>query len=298
MINDMIKQANKFQKLTVVFLIALMGMTLVYACGSESDEQLSGNLLQISLSCPDISETARISDTFGVERTLSDIVLLRLTVEDGSPPIVPVVDEFDPQNPDIMIDVPVGSNRMFTIEGLDEDGNVICQGSTITDITPDTVEIDIGCDFVFEICDDGIDNDFDEDIDCSDGDCEDFCMIGDDDDDDVVGNDDDDEPPAREDDTPDGCSDEIDNDGDNFIDCNDNDCLRNIACLERPTQPPPPPSGGGCPMIQGDGGPIPDCNDAACCGFDECNSCTYCEVCDTCNQCFETQLPAFCANPQ
>lgn len=271
----MIKQAGKFQKLTVVFLIALMGMTLVYACGSENDEQFSGNLLQISLNCIDLNETARGSNELGIERSFSDIVILRLTVEDGSPTIVPIVDEFNPDNPFLMIDVPAGSDRRFTIEGLDGDDNLVCFGETITDINVETTDIDISCDLLIENCTDEIDNTFEGLIDCEDPDCFDneFCIAPGDDDDDVVGDDDDDETPAREDDTPNGCSDEIDNDEDGFIDCFDNDCLRNIDCLETPPLSPPPSA---CSLIfDGEQG-FPDCDDPDCCNEP---SCVESEVC-------------------
>lgn len=270
----MIKQANKFQKLTVVFLIALMGMTLVYACGSESDEELSGTMLQISLSCPDVEEAGVLSRTFGIERSLADIVLLLLTVEGGSPPINTITAEFNPDDTEIMIDVLIGAGRTFIMQGLDSNGNVVCQGETVTDITLDTVDIDntvdidIECEFIVENCSDGIDNNFDDLIDCGDPDCinSDACVDLGNDDVDVVGDDDDDTPTESE-----ICDDGIDNDGDSFVDCVDQDCLRFPDCFISPSPTiipsvcPP-----GCQMC--DGG------------------------CFCCNE--QLLLPAFCANPQ
>jgi len=249
------------KRVIVVFLMVILGVSLVYACGSESDEQFSGNLLQISLSCPDLEENAELSRTLGLDRSLSDIVVLRLTVENGNPPIVPITENFNSQNQFIVVGVPVGTNRMFTILGLDAEGNVICQGETITDITVDTTDVDIACDFVFEDCTDGIDNDFDDLIDCEDPDCEDTCMEPGDDDDDNNN-----DIPAFEDDSAGECSDGIDNDEDGFTDCVDNDCLRSVDCLFPPLPPlPPPPT---CdPKV---------CNQACCTNPQTCNSCECC----------------------
>jgi len=290
MIRNIMKRASKLNKLFIVCIMAILGTAMVYSCGSESEEQFSGNSLQISLTCMDQNETARVSNELGIERSFSDIVVLRLTVEDGSPPIVPIVDEFNPDNPFLMIDVPVGSDRKFTIEGLDGEDNLVCFGETITDITVDTTDIDISCDLLIENCTDEIDNTFEGLIDCDDPDCTEFCMDqGDDDDDDVIGDDDDDETPAREDDTPGGCADEIDNDEDGFTDCFDNDCLRNPDCLFQPLPPPPTPPPTGCPIPDD-----PDCDDPACCQFCEpvCNE-TFCQFpfCDF------IETPAFCSNP-
>ena len=259
MFSDMINQKNTMKKFIAVFLMAIMGVALVYACGSESDEQFSGNFLEISLTCPDLEETREISRALGLDRTLSDIVLLRLTVEDGNPPIVPIMEEFDSQDSEITIDVTVGTDRKFTIHGLGNEGNVICQGETITDITVDTTDVDIACDFVFEDCTDGIDNDFDGLIDCEDPDCEDTCMEpGDDDDDNDI--------PAFEDDSAGECSDGIDNDEDGFTDCVDNDCIRSVDCLFPPLPPPPPPPA--CDPKE--------CNQACCTNPQTCNSCECC----------------------
>ncbi|MEE9238410.1 MAG: hypothetical protein V3U58_02500 [Thermodesulfobacteriota bacterium] len=287
MLINSIKQLNMFKKFLLVVLMATIGAVFVYACGSESDEQLSGNLLQISISCPDPITAAQQSKLFGLERSLADIVLLRLTVEGGIPPIVKRTEEFDPQDSDISIDVFVGTNRIFTIFGLGIEGIIVCMGTTITDITIDTEEIDIGCDLVNEICTgncndpvcDGSRCDSGNGI-CIDGTCQDPDVPpepGDDDDDDV---------PDREDDFAGECSDGIDNDEDGFTDCNDLDCIRSIDC--RPV-PPPPPS----PVceVNEQGFPI-SCTDACCNNPNLCNSCECCEF-D-----LPEKNPAFCSNPE
>ncbi len=258
MINDMKKQVNK--KLVLALFIAVFGTALIYACGSESDEESSGTMLQISLSCPNIKEAEVLSRTFGIERSLADIVLLVLTVEGGSPPINTITAEFNPDDPEIMIDVLIGTGRTFIMQGLDSNGNIVCQGETVTDITLDTVDIDIECEFIVEDCSDEIDNNFDGLMDCDDPDCinSDACVDLGNDDDDVAGDDDDDETPTE----PEICDDGIDNDGDSFVDCVDQDCLRFPDCFISPS-----------PTI------FPTiCNDG-------CNCC-------------EQNLPAFCANPQ
>ena len=79
----------------------------------------------------------------------------------------------------------------------DNDGNVDC---TDPDCTSDSL-----CE---EICNDGIDNDGDGFIDCLDANCEDFqdCLI-------------------------ERCIDGEDNDGDGLIDCDDPDCDSNPNCI-------------------------------------------------------------------
>jgi len=269
------------KRLIVVFLMVILGVALVYACGSESDEQFSGNFLEISLTCPDLKETAELSRTLGIERDINDIVELELIVSNGNPPIVPISDVFGPDEP-IIINIPIGTDRLIEVFGLDDLGNVICQGSLVTDITVDTTDININCDFVFEDCTDGIDNDFDDLIDCQDPDCEDTCMEpGDDDDDQGDDDDDNNDIPAFEDDSAGECSDGIDNDEDGFTDCVDNDCLRSVDCLFQlpPPLPPPPPA---CDEKN------PDCSKRACC--DACKG-------DGPN-CDEFKIPAFCSNPE
>jgi len=286
-----IKQINMFKKFLLVVLIATFGVVFVYACGSESDEQLSGNLLQISISCPDLREADELSRTFGI----GDIVILQLTVEGGSPPMVTITKEFDPQESEISIDVPIGTNRMFTIIGFDIEGNIIFMCETITVITIDTTVVDIPCDFVDEICNDGIDNNFDELPDCNDPECDGascdsengICMDGtcQDPDDPTDPGDDDDDGPDKEDDFAGECDDEIDNDNDGFADCDDNDCIRSLACL--PVFPLPPPPSGVCPMPEG-----PDCDNINCCQEVQC----FCSpICGNSNEC---RIPAFCSNPE
>ena len=260
--------------------MAFMGAALIYACGSESDEQFSGNFLEISLSCPDLEKAAEQSRALGIEKDFSDIVELEVTVSNGNPPMVPISDTFEVDEP-IVIDIPIGTDRLIEVVGKDILGNVVCRGFVVTDITEDIVEVDLTCTIIFEDCTDGIDNDEDNLIDCEDPECEDFCMEPGDDDDDVPpGNDDDDETPTG----PEICDDGIDNDGDTFVDCVDQDCGRFVLCLN-PT--PPPPSGGGCNCEE-------DFEDEDCICFC-CPEC--CQGCEPyCDEFLE--VPSFCSSPQ
>ena len=316
---------NSKKKLLVLFIIISLPAALIYACGSSTNQGVATNLLQISLSCPGQNSARELSKESGILRSLEDIVLLRLTVEGGNPPLDPITEEFSSDVSILPIEVPAGTGRLFTIEGLDSESNVICFGQTVTDINIDTTDIDIGCEFVVEICDDLADNDFDELIDCGDPDCEDICDggggMGD------AGDDDDDGTPAREDDFAGECGDEIDNDEDGFTDCDDNDCIRSIDCI--PPEPVPPPAGGTCTFFTGEGEPFPDCFDRDCCGESECVETDFClgqetncfdqfdndqdgdtdcddiDCCNQCEVCFEPpvpipviQNPAFCSNPE
>ncbi len=111
---------------------------------------------------------------------------------------------------------------------------------------------------------------------------------GDDDDDDGV--------PLNEDNFAGECADEIDNDQDGFIDCDDNDCIRSIDC-----RPDPPQEPGVCTLINGDN---PDCNNPACCSEEFCICQGACfnpqQCCEYEGECFGNegfQIPAFCSNP-
>jgi len=279
MFSDMKNKKNTMKKLIVVFLMAIMGVALVYACGSEEDDQFSGNFLEISLSCPDIEDARVLSRDFGDQRHLSEIVKLILTIDQGQPPMNSISEEFEPDDDEIMVNVPIGTDRRFAIQVVGEDGKVICKGETITDIDTDSVEVDIPCEFLIEDCTDGVDNNLDDLIDCEDPDCIEFCMEPGDDDDDVPpGDDDDDETPTD----PENCSDGIDNDGDGFTDCVDIDCIRDVGCLFPPV---PPATGGSCPFIDDK----PDCRDSRCCV--ECNN-------DGPTGCLQDKFPKFCSNPE
>jgi len=287
MLNNMINHNKKLRKFIVLLLIGIIGIALVYACGSEEDEQFSGNFLEISLSCPDLEEARELSRAFD-ERELSDIETLILTVDQGQPPINPITEEFDADEDQIMIDVVIGTGRVFTIQGVDAFGNVICTGQEETDITVDTVNVDIPCEFVCENCADGcidgIDNDFDELIDCEDPDCEDFCMEPGDDDDDIPVGDDDDDTPTE----PEICDDGIDNDGDTFVDCADQDCGRFPDCFISPT---PPPSSIPPECIEA------PCFDSKCCAF--CiNPCKVAGGDNSCSINCDYEMPQFCSNPE
>ena len=276
-------QTKNSKNIVIILILAVFSIGFIYACDSGSDEQFSGNTLQISLSCPDIDAAARQARDAGADRTFNDIVTLLLTVEGGNPPLSQISEEFDPDEPQILIDVPAGTDRLFTIIGSDINDNIICRGETETDINVNIVDIDIPCDFVIEDCIDGIDNDFDDLIDCEDPDCDENCMDPEEPVDPVPppGDDDDDEMPIE----PEDCSDGIDNDGDGFIDCADQDCLRFLECFNTPPSSPPPPSNN-C-----------NCQDEEI--PSECNCiCFPCEFeCEECNYEF-LQLPAFCSDPQ
>ena len=290
------RQKIKFNKMFIVIAMAIISTGLIYACDSGSDEQFSGNTLQISLSCPDLDSAARQAREAGIDRTFNDIVTLLLTVEGGNPPLSQISEEFDPEEAQILIDVPAGTDRLFTIIGLDINENIICRGETETDININIVDIDIPCEFVIEECDDGIDNDFDDLIDCEDPDCEEVCMQPDEPVDPIPpGDNDDDDVPSREDDFAGECSDEIDNDLDGFTDCDDNDCIRSIDCRPEPPQQP-----GVCTLINGDN---PDCNNPACCSEEFCicqGACFNPQQCCDGEECFyeSLQLPAFCSDPE
>ena len=56
--------------------------------------------------------------TFGDQRHLSVIVKLILTIDQGQPPMNPISEEFEPEDDEIMVNVPVGTGRRFTIQGV------------------------------------------------------------------------------------------------------------------------------------------------------------------------------------
>ena len=92
---DDITQKYSRVKVSILFLCIVVSALLIYACESTTDGQSSGNSLQISLSCPDQSQISELAKSSEIVRDLEDIVLLRLTVEGGDPPIDPIVEEFD-----------------------------------------------------------------------------------------------------------------------------------------------------------------------------------------------------------
>lgn len=115
------------------------------------------------------------------------------------------------------------------------DDKVELETGVETDTDRDTTWIDTACDECVEICDDGIDNDKDNLIDCEDIDC-----VGD--------------PACVE-----VCDDGIDNDGDGRVDCDDSDCDGDASCVEICND-----------GIDNDGDGLVDCEDGDCAGSGYC----------------------------
>ena len=100
----------------------------------------------------------------------------------------------------------------------------VCGGGTCTDADADAYYAESNCgtgvdcndadasvnEGAIEVCDDGIDNDCDGKIDCSDNECDSQCN------------------PT----SPEVCNDGIDNDGDRKTDCADRDCRKDPACTD------------------------------------------------------------------
>ena len=100
----------------------------------------------------------------------------------------------------------------------------VCGGGNCTDADTDKYFAESGCgtgvdcndsdasinEGAVEVCDDGIDNDCDDKIDCADNECDSQCNQT----------------------SPENCSDGIDNDGDRKVDCADRDCRVDPACTD------------------------------------------------------------------
>ena len=100
----------------------------------------------------------------------------------------------------------------------------VCGGGTCTDADNDNYFAESNCgtgvdcndsdpninENAIEVCDDGIDNDCDDKIDCADSECDSVCN------------------PT----SPEVCNDGIDNDGDRKVDCSDRDCRQDPSCTD------------------------------------------------------------------
>ena len=94
-----------------------------------------------------------------------------------------------------------------------------------------------------EVCDDGIDNDCDGQVDCSDNECDSQC-------------------PST---SPEVCNDGIDNDGDRKVDCSDRDCRKDPACTDSGSTGGSEGKGKTCSDGQdNDGDSLIDCADSDC----------------------------------
>lgn len=152
--------------LVVVFPLILV----FYSCGSggESFVGSSGQPLRVEIDFPEEMQETPEEQT---SRTLEDLDTCKIIISGGTPSITEIVREFliDEEK---RVSVPLGDGRMFTFIGQDEFGNPLCKGETTVDVNPDTSAVTISCEFVTEICTDGIDNDFDNFTDCQDPDCD------------------------------------------------------------------------------------------------------------------------------
>jgi hypothetical protein len=101
-------------------------------------------------------------------------------------------------------------------DGLDNDGNgdMDCDDKACVDDEACLAQPAYGVPFEAE-CDDELDNDGDGAVDCDDSDCFESCAVV------LYGL-----PMPDEQD----CSDGVDNDGDGAVDCDDDDCLEDLVC--------------------------------------------------------------------
>ncbi len=138
----------------------------------------------------------------------------------------------DPNDFQIVLDSDGGVELHYLSIALEDDAIVGVGGGPGVGTYPDETDFIPG-----EICDDDIDNDLDDLVDCADPDCEgdDACLeICDDD----IDNDLDDLVDCEDPDCEDAeacqevCDDGVDNDLDDLIDCDDPDCLLDPACFE------------------------------------------------------------------
>lgn len=150
-------------------IIALLLLNLTSCGGGDSAVVSGGQALRVEIDFPD--EEGVLEPEVQSARTVEELTTCTIIVEGGDPPISEIIRMFDIDEPK-SVSVPIGMDRMFTFIGMDEEGNPICRGEVTVDINPDTNSVTIGCEFVFEICVDGVDNDFDGDVDCADTECD------------------------------------------------------------------------------------------------------------------------------
>ena len=133
----------------------------------------------------------------------------------------------------------------------------VCGGGSCTDADNDNYFAESNCgtgvdcndadasvnEGAVEVCDDGIDNDCDGMIDCSDNECDSQCN------------------PT----SPEVCNDQIDNDGDRKTDCADRDCRKDPACTDGGDTGGSEGKGKTCADgLDNDGDSLIDCDDSDC----------------------------------
>jgi hypothetical protein len=254
--------------LKLSFLITIV-LTFIY-CGGAGDNNggIEGLSTRVVIrfqdqACIDISarqeELARLD--------FDDIVTFILTVTGDD--FSTIQRSFD-VGEEIKISVLVGDPRNFMIEGFDQFGQLVCRGGVTTAILPGLNIIEITCILVEptptptpspsptptptitptptplpEDCDDRVDNDGDQLIDCADPDCE--GQTG---------------PQEQVCERPEmTCNDGADNDGDDLRDCADPSCEGQIgSCAELCEQPEQTCTDG----FDNDGDGAKDCADTDC----------------------------------
>lgn len=161
-------------KLNILTYLLFSGLIiLIYACGgggSGEPNTPNSRFLKVVINFPD-DTTERTGQPDIISRSVEDLDTCTIIVNGGTPPMRDIILDFGIDELK-RITVPIGENRMFTFIGKDVNGQPLCKGETTIDISPETNSITIGCEFVDEICTDGIDNDFDDLIDCADPDCD------------------------------------------------------------------------------------------------------------------------------
>ena len=150
-----------------------LAICLVYSCGGGSggDDNFSETSnVRVVINFPD-GTTQKSESSELVAKGVEDLDTCKIIVSGGDPPISEINEDFGIEEPKRIGVIP-GTNRNFMFIGQDIDGNPICKGETNVDIDFNTSSVFINCIFVTEICTDGMDNDFDDLIDCEDPDCD------------------------------------------------------------------------------------------------------------------------------